>query len=180
MWIAFTTMVVCAVFGFGGAVLVMYLVKARQLKRHPLRPQMEVRFSPRGLIGLALLVGVMLLTVCLGLFLVIYRGVPTYAVSVAAILVATVVRPLYLSKAGLPFVLAEIGAELNPKPVPAPAPGGVAAPPQYPGFANAAPQYNAPAGYTAPAPYTAAPQSPPQYNAPAGYTAPPAPGPGKQ
>ena len=167
MGIAFAMLAIGAVLAFGAAVLVMYLRKLSQLKRHPLRQQMEVRFSPRGLVGLALLVGVMLLTVSASLLLVVYRDLPPYAVSFAVLLMAAVARPLYLSKAGLPFVVIEIGAELNPKPVPAAAAGGAAPAPQYPGFA-------APAGYTAPQPPAQ------QYNDPAGYTAPPPPYPGKQ
>ncbi|MCQ1946827.1 hypothetical protein [Arthrobacter sp. zg-Y1116] len=154
MGTAIASLVIGAVVTFGIAVLVIYLRKLGQLKRHPARPRMEVRFSPKGLVGLALLVGAMLLAVCLGLFLVVYRDLPIYAVSFSLILLAGTARPVYLSKAGLPFVVVGIGEELNPKPVPAPAYGGAtapvyggaAAPPQYPGFANA------PAGFTPPPP----------------------------
>ena len=101
---------VAAACGFGVSMLVFYLRTVRRLRRNP-RPGGTVRLDARGCRGLILLFGVLWSAICLALFLAVYLQVPSYVVSIGAMILIAGIRPMYVALDGRPFVICEEGKD---------------------------------------------------------------------
>ena len=121
-----TFIVILAVIMVGMLTLIfrmMAAAEAKELRKDPLRPPVEVRFRPKAFLVLVAGIVAGCLFIVLAVVLGRDREVPSYVFGVGLVILISVLKPILGSKVGKPFGVAKVGAEADVLPVAtAPAP----------------------------------------------------------
>ena len=121
-----TFIVILAVIMVGMLTLVFRMMaasEAKELRKDPLRPPVEVRFRPKAFLVLVAAIGAGGIFMVLAVVLGKDHDVPSYVFGVGLVILISVLKPILGSKVGKPFGVATVGAEADVLPVAAgPAP----------------------------------------------------------
>ena len=95
----------------------MAAAEAKELRKDPLRPPVEVRFRPKAFLVLVAGIAAGCLFIVLAVVLGRNRDVPSYVFVVGLAVLVGFFRPVLAGKVGKPFGVATVGAEADALPV---------------------------------------------------------------